>query len=236
MDLADRPGQPAEVVLGLNSASKTTLLRILAGAERPDGGRRVNCTGRLRLGYFAQGTTRSTPGAQCWRPRLAAPRPGGEARRVLGAFLFTGDDADKPAGVLSRQEKTRLAWPVVTPGRTSCCWTSPPATSIRPPATRCGAAGRSAAPRDGHARRGRRRRAATGPGPAPAGRGRGPWKRGLPGPDRPGLARSRPTRPPPRGPGRWGSPGAEGHRALMSSPLSARDQNGCRRQHGSRCR
>jgi ATPase subunit of ABC transporter with duplicated ATPase domains len=32
-----------------------------------------------------------------------------QARSVLGSFLFTGDDADKPARVLSGGEKTRLA-------------------------------------------------------------------------------------------------------------------------------
>ncbi|KUL43852.1 ABC transporter [Streptomyces sp. NRRL F-4489] len=98
------------VVLGLNGAGKTTLLRLLAGQERPDAGRVVHGHG-LRLGYFAQehDTLRAerTVGENL---RAAAPHlTDGELRRVLGAFLFTGDDADKPAGVLSGGEKTRLA-------------------------------------------------------------------------------------------------------------------------------
>ncbi|GGU69850.1 ABC-F family ATP-binding cassette domain-containing protein [Kitasatospora aureofaciens] len=109
LDLAvDRGGRL--VVLGLNGAGKTTLLRILAGHEQPDTGRVVPGTG-LRLGYFAQEHDTLDP-ALSVRDNLALAAPDltdGELRTVLGAFLFRGDDADKPAGVLSGGEKTRLA-------------------------------------------------------------------------------------------------------------------------------
>ncbi|WP_414166469.1 ABC-F family ATP-binding cassette domain-containing protein [Streptoverticillium reticulum] len=98
------------VILGLNGAGKTTLLRLLAGQETPDSGRVVHGHG-LRLGYFAQEhDTLHT--ARTVRENLADAAPhltDGEVRRVLGSFLFAGDDADKPAGVLSGGEKTRLA-------------------------------------------------------------------------------------------------------------------------------
>ncbi|MGW0698532.1 ABC-F family ATP-binding cassette domain-containing protein [Streptomyces sp. NPDC002867] len=98
------------VVLGLNGAGKTTLLRILAGAEEPDAGRVVHGHG-LRIGYFAQEHD-TLARDRTVRENLAgaaAHLTDGELRRVLGAFLFSGDDADKPAAVLSGGEKTRLA-------------------------------------------------------------------------------------------------------------------------------
>ena len=98
------------VVLGLNGAGKTTLLRLLAGLEPPDTGMVVSGHG-LRLGYYAQehetlDLDRSVLGnLMAAAPQLSAS----EARTVLGSFLFTGDDVDKPAHVLSGGEKTRLA-------------------------------------------------------------------------------------------------------------------------------
>jgi ATPase subunit of ABC transporter with duplicated ATPase domains len=104
------------VVLGLNGAGKTTLLRLLAGSELPDTGEVIPGHG-LRLGYYAQEhETLDTDGSVLDNMRTAAHSAAGayapsdtELRKVLGAFLFTGDDVDKPAGVLSGGEKTRLA-------------------------------------------------------------------------------------------------------------------------------
>ncbi len=98
------------VVLGLNGAGKTTLLRILAGLERPDTGSVAPGHG-LRLGYYAQEhETLDTDRTVLENMRATAPAAtDGELRRILGAFLFSGDTADQPAGTLSGGEKTRLA-------------------------------------------------------------------------------------------------------------------------------
>ena len=98
------------VVLGLNGAGKTTLLRILAGVERPDTGQ-VEPGHGLRLGYYAQEHETLDTGATVLANMMAsaADLSATECRSVLGQFLFTGDDVDKPAGVLSGGERTRLA-------------------------------------------------------------------------------------------------------------------------------
>lgn len=98
------------VILGLNGAGKTTLLRLLTGIEEADTGRIVEGHG-LRLGYFAQEHDQLDPARSVLENMMsAAPSLNEtEARRVLGGFLFTGDDDHKPAGVLSGGEKTRLA-------------------------------------------------------------------------------------------------------------------------------
>ena len=98
------------VVLGLNGAGKTTLLRLLAGVEQPDTGQ-VRAGHGLRIGYYAQEhETLDNARTVLENMRTAAPDlTEAEQRRILGSFLFTGDDVAKPAGVLSGGEKTRLA-------------------------------------------------------------------------------------------------------------------------------
>ncbi len=109
VDMAvDRGGRV--VVLGLNGAGKTTLLRLLAGLEQPDSGE-VRPGHGLRLGYFAQEhETLDGERTVLENMRSAAPElTEAEQRRILGSFLFSGDDVAKPARVLSGGEKTRLA-------------------------------------------------------------------------------------------------------------------------------
>ena len=98
------------VILGLNGAGKTTLLRILAGVDEPDTGE-VQLGHGARIGYYAQEHETLDPERTVLSSLTgAAPDlPETECRRILGSFLFSGDDVDKPTRVLSGGEKTRLA-------------------------------------------------------------------------------------------------------------------------------
>ncbi|MEJ7794743.1 MAG: ABC-F family ATP-binding cassette domain-containing protein [Nocardioides sp.] len=109
VDLAIDKGSRV-VILGLNGAGKTTMLRILAGVDEPDTGQVVPGHG-LKVGYYAQEhETLDTSRTVLENMQSAAPQlTDSETRSVLGSFLFSGDDAHKPAAVLSGGEKTRLA-------------------------------------------------------------------------------------------------------------------------------
>jgi ATPase subunit of ABC transporter with duplicated ATPase domains len=109
VDLAIDRGSKV-VVLGLNGAGKTTLLRMLAGVDKPDTGQ-IEPGHGLRVGYYAQ-EHETIDVKRTVLQNMVSSSPSiteMEARRVLGSFLFTGDDGHKLAGVLSGGEKTRLA-------------------------------------------------------------------------------------------------------------------------------
>ncbi|GHJ06807.1 ABC transporter ATP-binding protein [Micromonospora humidisoli] len=97
-------------ILGLNGAGKTTLLRMLGGLLPPDTGE-VHAGHGLRLGYYAQEhETLDVERTVLENMRAAAiEQSDTDLRKILGAFLFSGEDVNKPAGVLSGGEKTRLA-------------------------------------------------------------------------------------------------------------------------------
>ncbi len=97
-------------MLGLNGAGKTTLLRMLAGVDPPDTGE-VEPGHGLKIGYYAQEHENlDVDRTVLENMKSAAPDLGEtDVRKVLGSFLFSGDDVQKPAGVLSGGEKTRLS-------------------------------------------------------------------------------------------------------------------------------
>ena len=98
-------------VVGANGAGKTTLLKMVAGELAPDTGK-VTVGHNVVVGYYAQHHAdkldRHNTIIEEVRP-LAADKPESYVRGVLGAFLFSGDDVEKPIGVLSGGERARVA-------------------------------------------------------------------------------------------------------------------------------
>ncbi|MCD6639671.1 MAG: ATP-binding cassette domain-containing protein [Nocardioides sp.] len=121
------------VILGLNGAGKTTMLRILAGVDKPDTGKVVPGHG-LKIGYYAQEhETLDVNRSVLENLHSAAPQlTDTQARSVLGSFLFSGDDAHKPAGVLSGGEKTRLALAILVVSSANVLLLDEPTNNLDP--------------------------------------------------------------------------------------------------------
>ena len=121
------------VVLGLNGAGKTTLMRILAGVDASDTGGVVPGHG-LKIGYYAQEhETLDASRTVLQNLQSAAEQlTDTEARSVLGSFLFSGDDANKPAGVLSGGEKTRLALAILVVSSANVLLLDEPTNNLDP--------------------------------------------------------------------------------------------------------
>ena len=93
------------VILGYNGAGKTTTLRLLA---------HIDATVLENLTHVA--------------PELNDT----QARSILGSFLFSGDDAFKPARVLSGGEKTRLALATLVTSRANVLLLDEPTNNLDP--------------------------------------------------------------------------------------------------------
>jgi len=110
IDLAIERGDKVALV-GPNGAGKTTLLKILAGVLPFDKGERL-LGYKVETAYYAQHQLELLNPAIDLLAELRRVSPESsdqELRSLLGAFLFSGDDAFKMVSVLSGGEKARLA-------------------------------------------------------------------------------------------------------------------------------
>lgn len=98
-------------LVGPNGAGKTTMLKLFAGALTPQHGERA-LGHNVDVGYFAQHQIEALDPRNRVIEELRTaipPHLNLDARSLLGRFLFSGDDIDKPVSVLSGGERSRLA-------------------------------------------------------------------------------------------------------------------------------
>jgi ATP-binding cassette subfamily F protein 3 len=110
IDVTVRRGEKIGII-GVNGAGKTTLLRMIAG-ELPNDGGTIKLGSGVEVGYYAQHHADTLDmGATIEQiVQRAAPDVSPQrVRAILGAFMFSGDDVDKPAKVLSGGERARVA-------------------------------------------------------------------------------------------------------------------------------
>ena len=98
-------------LVGPNGAGKSTLMKLLLGVEAPTRGK-VDFGQNVAAAYYAQHQLETLTAGNTVMAELDSVAPGwttSEERRLLGAFLFHGDDVLKRVSVLSGGEKARLA-------------------------------------------------------------------------------------------------------------------------------
>ena len=109
------------LVMGLNGAGKTSLLRLLAGLSEPSAG-----AWRAGEGIIAGRTV-----VDHLREQSSAPEA--ELRGLLGMFGLVGDKAFQDASTLSGGEKTKLALAQLVAGRHNCLLLDEPTNNLDPP-------------------------------------------------------------------------------------------------------
>jgi len=104
-----RRGERAGIV-GRNGGGKSTLVKVILGSIKQDSGD-VAFGPNVKVAYYAQGleglTGSNTVLEELWSAEPMAVEQ--KIRDILGAFLFSGDNALKKVEVLSGGEKGRLA-------------------------------------------------------------------------------------------------------------------------------
>jgi len=122
------------LVMGLNGAGKTSLLKILAGVSEADGGT-FRLGAGVSLGYYAQEHEGIHEGVQVLAHvrSESADASDQDLRALLGMFGLIGDVAFQDAGTLSGGEKTKLALAQLVAGRRNLILLDEPTNNLDPP-------------------------------------------------------------------------------------------------------
>ncbi len=98
-------------LVGQNGQGKSTLVKIITGdVAASDGGFQLGHN--VQIGYYAQDQSDALDGDMTLIETLeqvAPPELRARVRAILGAFMFSGEDAEKKVKVLSGGERARLA-------------------------------------------------------------------------------------------------------------------------------
>jgi ATP-binding cassette subfamily F protein 3 len=104
-------------LVGPNGTGKTTLIETLAG-RRPLAAGKLSTGHNVKVGYLSQHADELGAGGPAEQSVADAAQRAtglspGKARALLGRFLFSGEDADKPLSGLSGGERRRLSLAVL---------------------------------------------------------------------------------------------------------------------------